>query len=86
MEQENRRTRTARRHDDSDIVERAGAEETPDQGGRADGELERDIGSRAERERQIEGKTGVTRVTGADKSEEEDERRFNETYHGATKS
>jgi hypothetical protein len=46
---ENRRTETAREHDDSDIIDRA--EPAPSQGGSSGGNLQEDIASEAELER-----------------------------------
>ena len=46
---ENRRTETAREHDDSDIIDRA--EPAPSQGGSSGGNLEEDIATAAELER-----------------------------------
>ena len=48
---ENRRTDTARDNDDSDIIERAGAEPAPSQGGSSGGNLQEDIATQAELER-----------------------------------
>lgn len=59
-EQKNDRTETARRNDDSAMIE--SIEPTPDQGGRTGGSLQRDIGTHAEEEHFVAGKTGVTRV------------------------
>lgn len=49
MTDRNRRTETAERHDDKDIVE--AIEETPNQQGRAGGNLQTDIATRDERKR-----------------------------------
>lgn len=64
---DNDRTDSARRHDDSDLIDNL--EETPSQSGTSGGNLQRDIASQAEEERLIGGKTGVTRVRGEDKAE-----------------
>lgn len=48
---ENRRTDTARQTDDSDIIERDGAEPTPRQGGSSGGNLQEDVATQAELER-----------------------------------
>ena len=48
---ENRRTYTARYNDDSDIIERAGAEPAPSHGGSSGGYLQEDIATQAELER-----------------------------------
>ena len=69
------RADTARAHDDSELIERS--TEAPDQGGRSGGRMARDIGTQAEIESGIEGKS-VTRVRGADKKEDADLPRFNE--------
>lgn len=60
---ENRRTETARDHDDSDIIENA--ERAPDTVGRAGGNLDRDVGTDAEAER-VQKPDGHTRVTKQD--------------------
>ncbi len=54
------RTDDARRHDDSDLID--AVEPAPDEGGRSGGTLQRDIATRAEEARVIDGKTGVIRV------------------------
>ena len=70
------RAETARRTDDSNVIDdMTGA---PDQGGRSGGNLQRDIGTRAELNRQVEDGDGVTRVRGADKPEDADLPRFNQ--------
>ncbi|WNO52883.1 hypothetical protein [Stakelama saccharophila] len=46
---ENRRTETARDHDDKDIIDNA--DEAPDKVGRAGGGLSRDVGTQDEAER-----------------------------------
>ncbi len=61
------RTDTARRHDDKELIE--SFEPTPSQAGRSGGNLQRDIGTQAEEEHLIDGKTGVTRVRKADEAE-----------------
>jgi hypothetical protein len=66
---ENRRTETARRTDDSDLIENM--EEGPSFGSASGGELQRDIGSRAEMQHEDVGEPGVTRVRDQDKSEGE---------------
>jgi hypothetical protein len=71
MTQENRRADTARRHDDSDLLETV--EDAPSQGGVSGGNLQRDIGSQAEEEHRVGGKTGVTRVRAEDKPDQGDE-------------
>ena len=66
---ENRRTETARQDDDSELIENL--EETPSFGSAAGGQRQRDIGSRAELEREDVGEAGVTRVRDSDKHEGE---------------
>ncbi|MBZ6377990.1 hypothetical protein B5C34_02095 [Pacificimonas flava] len=48
MADENRRTETARRHDDSHL---SGGPETPEEQGRAGGDLQTDVATQATRER-----------------------------------
>ncbi len=66
MENTSDRTDTARRHDDSDLIDNI--EGTPSQGGRAGGVLQRDIATQAEEERFVDGKTGITRVRKEDEA------------------
>ena len=66
---ENRRTETARQNDDSDLIENL--EDAPSFGSASGGQLQRDIGSRAELEREDVGEPGVTRVRDSDKPEGE---------------
>jgi hypothetical protein len=66
---ENRRTETARQTDDSDLIENL--DEAPSFGSASGGQLQRDIGSRAELEREDVGEAGVTRVRDSDKHEGE---------------
>lgn len=73
---DDRRTDTARRHDDSDIID--SMQDAPAQGGREGGNLQRDIGTRAEEEHRVDGKPGVTRVRGSDKPDEADLPRYNQ--------
>ena len=73
---DNSRTDSARRHDDSDIIDNM--EDAPAQGGVSGGNLQRDIGSRAEEQHDVDGKPGVTRVGAKDKPEEADLPRYNE--------
>lgn len=56
-----------RRHDDHEMIDNA--VETPSQGGRSGGTLQRDIATQAEEEHLIDGKTGVTRVRKADEED-----------------
>lgn len=62
---ENRRTETARRTDDKDLIENL--EDAPSFSQTSGGELQRDIGSRAEMQREDVGEPGVTRVQDKDK-------------------
>jgi hypothetical protein len=64
---ENRRAETARRTDDSDLIE--SMEEGPSFSSASGGQLQRDIGSRAEMQHGDVGEDGVTRVRDQDKSE-----------------
>jgi hypothetical protein len=66
---ENRRTETARQTDDSDLIENL--EDAPSFSGASGGQLQRDIGARAELEREDIGEAGVTRVRDSDKHEGE---------------
>lgn len=68
---ENKRADAARDHDDSDIIDRM--EDAPSQSGVSGGNLQRDIGSQAEEEHEVDGKPGVTRVRGEDKPADGDE-------------
>lgn len=68
--EENKRAETARRHDDSDIIDRM--EDAPSHGGVSGGNLQRDIASQAEEEHLVDGKTGVTRVRAEDKPDDGD--------------
>ncbi|MEO6092016.1 MAG: hypothetical protein ABIT04_03655 [Novosphingobium sp.] len=60
MSDQNTRAKDARRHDDSEMI--GDALDTPSQGGRSGGTLQRDIATQAEEEHLIDGKAGVTRV------------------------
>lgn len=64
---DNTRTDSARRHDDSDIIDNA--ETAPSHAGRSGGNLQRDIASQAEEEHGMVGEPGITRVRGEDKAE-----------------
>ena len=68
--EENKRAEAARRHDDSDIIDRM--EDAPSQSGVSGGNLQRDIASQAEEEHLVDGKPGVTRVRGEDKANDGD--------------
>jgi hypothetical protein len=65
---DNPRTDSARGHDDTDLIENM--EEAPGQGGTKGGNLQRDIGSRAEEQRTTGDTSGVTRARKKDKPEE----------------
>ena len=69
------RADTARAHDDSELIE--GSQDAPAQGDRSGGRLQRDVGTQAEIEGGIDGKS-VTRVRGEDKKEDADLPRYNE--------
>ena len=73
---DNPRTETARRTDDKDLIENQ--EDAPAFSGVSGGNLQRDIGSRAEQEHEDIGEPGVTRVRAKDKGEEANLPRFNE--------
>jgi hypothetical protein len=74
---ENRRTETARQTDDSELIENL--EDAPAFGGASGGQLQRNIGTRAELEREDVGEPGTTRVRDSDKSDgDADLPRFNE--------
>ena len=62
---DNTRTETARRTDDKDLIE--SMEEGPAFGGASGGDLQRDIGSRAEMQHEDVGEPGVTRVQDKEK-------------------
>ncbi len=74
---ENPRTDVARSHDDKDIIDEAADEGTVDFGGSSGGNLQRDIGSRAEAKATLRGEE-IERVRDKDKPEEADRPRFNE--------
>lgn len=60
---EDTRTETAREHDDSEIIDRAG--DAPSKVGRAGGNLQRDIGTEDALDR-VDDPESTTRVTKAD--------------------
>lgn len=62
---DNTRTDTARRTDDKDLIE--SMEEGPAFSGASGGDLQRDIGSRAEMQHEDVGEPGVTRVQDKEK-------------------
>ncbi|CAN5261561.1 hypothetical protein BH10PSE14_BH10PSE14_10850 [soil metagenome] len=64
MTDKNTRAEDARLHDDHEMID--DILKTPSQSGRSGGNLQRDIGTRAEEEHMVDGKTGVTRVRKAD--------------------
>jgi hypothetical protein len=70
----NERSETARRHDDSDLIEEM--EEAPSHGNRAGHRLGHDIGSRDELKQEV-GDGSVTRVRDSDKPEQANLPRFN---------
>lgn len=71
------RAETARRNDDSPILE--AMEDGPSFGGSKGGNLQRDIGGRDEMKEQVGDGDGVTRVRDSDKPEQADLPRFNES-------
>ena len=71
------RAETARRTDDSEIIERM--EDAPAFAGSAGGNLQRDIGTRDEVIDQVGDGDGVTRVRDSDKPEQANLPRFNES-------
>ena len=66
-----------KRPDDSELIE--SMEGGASHGGASGGNLQRDIGSRAEEEHEAGDDQSVTRVRDSDKGEEADLPRFNET-------
>jgi len=76
MADTNDRADTARAHDDSEIIE--SMDDAPDLGGSSGGNLQRDIGARAEAHDEVGDGDGVTRVRDSDKPEQADLPRFNE--------
>lgn len=71
----NDRAETAKRHDDSELIE--GMMDAPSQSGAQGHTLSRDIGSRDELKQTVGG-GGVTRVRASDKPDEADRPRTNE--------
>ena len=69
------RAETARRTDDSNVIDPM--HDAPDEGGRSGGNLQRDIGTRAELKQAVGDGDGVTRVRNSDKPEEANLPRFN---------
>ena len=70
------RAETARRHDDSDIID--AMEDAPSQAGAYGHNISRDIGTRDELKQEV-GDGSVTRVRDSDKPEQADLPRFNES-------
>ncbi|MGB7405040.1 MAG: hypothetical protein WA906_05080 [Pacificimonas sp.] len=66
MTDENRRTETARRNDDSDLIDKAQSLDTPSQQNRAGGDLQTDVGTQASEER-VRDPDAMEGVTKADK-------------------
>lgn len=77
---ENRRTESAREHDDSDIIE--AAEPAPSQGGSSGGNLQEDVATQAELERVRDPEA----LEGVDKQDDIDHAQRYETRHPADKS
>jgi hypothetical protein len=77
---DNRRTESAREHDDSDIIDRA--EPAPSQGGSSGGSLQEDVATQAELERvrDPEAREGV------DKQDKIDHQEETSTNHPADKT
>lgn len=65
MAKDNKRSESARAHDDSDLID--SMEKGPSQSGVSGGNLQRDIASQAEEEHDARGKPGITRVRKGDK-------------------
>ena len=76
MSNENERAETARRHDDSDILENM--EGAPSHGNRSGHQINQDIATQDELKQEV-GDASVTRVRDSDKGEEADLPRFNES-------
>ncbi len=64
----NDRAETARQTDDSDLT--GTMKDAPDFGGSSGGNLQRDIGTRDELDKQVGDGVGVTRVLGSDQPEQ----------------
>lgn len=71
----NDRAETAKRHDDSDLIE--DQERAPSHSGAYGHNLSRDIGTRDELEQEV-GDGGITRVRDSDKPDEANLPRFNQ--------
>jgi predicted metal-dependent phosphoesterase TrpH len=76
MPQDNDRAETARRHDDSALIE--GMEDAPAHGNRSGHRVGHDIGTQDELAQAV-GDGGVTRVRASDKKEDADLPRFNQS-------
>jgi len=72
----NERAETARRHDDSDLIENM--EGAPSHGNRSGHQINHDIATQDELKQEV-GDGSVTRVRDSDKGEEADLPRFNES-------
>lgn len=77
---ENRRTESAREHDDSDIIDRA--EPAPPHGGSSGGNLQEDVATQAELERVRDPEA----LEGVDKQDDIDHAQRYEKRHPADKS
>lgn len=73
------RAETAKRHDDSDIIDPMG--DAPAEGSTSGGNLARDVGSRDELKQAV-GEGGVTRVHDSDKPDDPNLPRYNEAGSG----
>ena len=72
----NERAETARRHDDSDIIDNM--EAAPSHGNRSGHQINHDIATRDELKQEV-GEGSVTRVRDSDKGDETNLPRFNES-------
>ncbi len=70
-----KRAETAKRHDDSDLIENAASEQTPDAQGSAGGDMARSVATRAEAKRVDDPDSS----TGVDKGDERADVKPNET-------
>jgi hypothetical protein len=77
---DNRRTESAREHDDSDIIDRS--EPAPSQGGTSGGNLQEDVATQAELERVRDAEA----MEGVDKQDGIDHQQRYENRHPADKS
>ena len=75
MIDQNKRTESARAHDDRELIE--AMEPGPSQSGVSGGNLQRELAARAEQEHTVGDDKGVTRVHASDKKEEANLPRFN---------